>query len=423
MQFYILDNQLVITTKDGTVHNIFSHDNRFNQLKENLLSGNFSPVEKSLATETFLGEGISLKDNLISYKNTIFPLKVSMLASDLLKKKKDLLVKNILDFYMGMSEDINNPELIAKLLEGSAYYPTPDKGIIFYSLELQNDLFHEINKEKIKFKNTINFPDIIKTYFDNQTPIKDIIHQCFGFHSKNILKSALSDLDSIDKILIKGYTLNGLLSQNNMEMALNLPTLKNLTLNTAIDLRDFLKALSTTKDNKVSEKKVINFLQKSTPEEIHDISTYYGQLKNQIDFSVKKFKTSNNKDLILELKTEAKKVSVKSFNLNIDILNKKVFDLDGFTFDQFTVKVPKTNHDLIEWGVQMHNCIGSFGDRIAKGKTTCFALFSGGKIFATIEVSNKKVVQFELVGKIAPHKEHIEALSKVLLEKNIISLF
>jgi len=81
-----------------------------------------------------------------------------------------------------------------------------------------------------------------------------------------------------------------------------------------------------------------------------------------------------------------------------DDFSKLVPDWDKFNFsqDNLEIVVPKMAKDIVKEGINMHNCVGGYVERVVKGE--CVILFirkhsDPDKSFVTMELRNNKIVQ------------------------------
>lgn len=66
---------------------------------------------------------------------------------------------------------------------------------------------------------------------------------------------------------------------------------------------------------------------------------------------------------------------------------------------EYRIIAPKTNHDLIDWGTQMRNCIGGYGYHVASGQSALYAVEKDGEMIANIELHPKTGNVRQLLGK------------------------
>ena len=59
----------------------------------------------------------------------------------------------------------------------------------------------------------------------------------------------------------------------------------------------------------------------------------------------------------------------------------------------YSVRLPKSNHELYEWGEYMHNCIAEYEPRIKLNKTIIYGFFNGGSLQFIAEISNHIIVE------------------------------
>jgi len=88
---------------------------------------------------------------------------------------------------------------------------------------------------------------------------------------------------------------------------------------------------------------------------------------------------------------------------------------EGTVNDDMICVVPKSTHDLVQWGTEYNICIGSYADRVYRGNTLCMGFqnphtksFYG---FAEVNPQNKKLVQ--LLGK---YNHSLDNLDKLAIE-------
>lgn len=52
--------------------------------------------------------------------------------------------------------------------------------------------------------------------------------------------------------------------------------------------------------------------------------------------------------------------------------------LNGMKIDKYDIVFPKTSHDLVDWGTEMHMCVGSYDSRVKQGNSSIFSLQENG---------------------------------------------
>ena len=63
-------------------------------------------------------------------------------------------------------------------------------------------------------------------------------------------------------------------------------------------------------------------------------------------------------------------------------------DIDGYSF-----RLPKDSYQLCEIGTALHNCVASYGERVAKEECTIVYAQKNGEYKICIEVRGKEIVQ------------------------------
>jgi len=59
----------------------------------------------------------------------------------------------------------------------------------------------------------------------------------------------------------------------------------------------------------------------------------------------------------------------------------------------YSVRLPKSNHELYEWGEHMHNCIAGYEPRIKLNKTIIYGFFNGDSLKFVAEVYDKSIIE------------------------------
>ena len=67
--------------------------------------------------------------------------------------------------------------------------------------------------------------------------------------------------------------------------------------------------------------------------------------------------------------------------------------VDGITVDEYTLRIPKTGGELIQWGEWMGNCLIHYTKKVCQG-TVVVGVFSNDSIFYALEIENGFLVQF-----------------------------
>lgn len=90
--------------------------------------------------------------------------------------------------------------------------------------------------------------------------------------------------------------------------------------------------------------------------------------------------------------------------------------------DGYSIILPKTTHELIDWGRNMEHCIGSYTDAAVQGESVFLGIIKDKKMIgnAQISVKNKRLVQ--IFGKKNSYldKNTLEVFSKALVNNKVI---
>lgn len=65
-------------------------------------------------------------------------------------------------------------------------------------------------------------------------------------------------------------------------------------------------------------------------------------------------------------------------------------ELDGITFENYYLELPKSTHQMHDWGAQFGNCVGSYGGSVLRGSTIIARVHTDGKPSQTIELSQRQ---------------------------------
>jgi hypothetical protein len=113
---------------------------------------------------------------------------------------------------------------------------------------------------------------------------------------------------------------------------------------------------------------------------------------------------------------ETLKLQHKNFELKTC---KQALPLDNIHLDGMVIRIPKTNHELLEWGRQMHNCIGSYGRRVGEDNRILLGITRDGKLIYNIEITGKRIRQFYAKHNSPPNQEDYDLIKKYLTERKI----
>jgi hypothetical protein len=225
------------------------------------------------------------------------------------------------------------------------------------------------------------------------------------------------------KFLFYGEALKDILAVDNVFYAID-----NALLNVSLgdvdnykDLNTFLKDYSVEKTGKYSQKKIINFLESATNKhQLTEIGYYYVQVKHQFNIDIQSMNFVNDCNTIhAYLEREYKRIQNPIFMLNNDV---EIEALDDVELAHLRFMVPKTNHDLIEWGQIMSHCVGTYGEYVKKKERQIIGVVdkNTNEMVYTIDIRKKKIVQFLGKRNSQPESFDNELVTKFLQDKSLI---
>lgn len=93
--------------------------------------------------------------------------------------------------------------------------------------------------------------------------------------------------------------------------------------------------------------------------------------------------------------------------------------IDGVEVDGLTIKLAKDSHILIDWGQEMHNCIGGYKDRVVSKECILIGVYEGTKIKYNIEVGPAGIRQFKKDRNIEETGEIRNKIVKEIMDRGI----
>ncbi len=103
-----------------------------------------------------------------------------------------------------------------------------------------------------------------------------------------------------------------------------------------------------------------------------------------------------------------------------ELSQEKLKKLDNVQVGDMTIVIPKSNHELLDWGNAMSNCIGGYWYNVQSGDTNVFGIVKNGDLTYNVEVYRGAIRQF--VGKRnqpAPPEDY-GLIEKLLKKEGII---
>lgn len=117
-------------------------------------------------------------------------------------------------------------------------------------------------------------------------------------------------------------------------------------------------------------------------------------LKEKPNYNLGAYRVTNWRDLHDHLARELTKIGREDREITPTKLAKK---LDGKSADGIRLVHPKTTHELIDWGRDMHNCIGGYDREAMSGRSVLFAVMRGDEMIGNMELTPKGSIR-QLVG-------------------------
>ena len=95
--------------------------------------------------------------------------------------------------------------------------------------------------------------------------------------------------------------------------------------------------------------------------------------------------------LLLFLKNQT--TSISKVRSNEDYWYPKTIKNACVEIDSYSVRVPKNNKELLEWGEVLDNCLSGYNSWIYCKTTLVFGFFKGNTLYFVVEISNGAIVQ------------------------------
>lgn len=436
MKYYLLNNSIVVFV-DNNVHTISNNDYRFEQIKAAIAKNDLDFVRSMIDPNYSLKkDGFVVSNGVVFYQNDAIP---TVLGNRFIELNQDSFeFRSIFNFWFNMKTRVDDnaaAEIVSELVSKDAYAVTEDGFYLLYRNSEVDQTNSVLNKNKqqevFHFYNYANCPARYYSFFQEKKSLSTIIEEVFGFCTKKLRNTAVQQMfRSTDnffnyKFLFYGEAFKDVLATDNILYAI-----ENKLLDTNIgdindyqDLRTFLKDYTIEKSGVYSQKKIINFLESATNKhKLMEIGSYYTAVKHQFNIDIQALNFVNNCDTIhAYLEREYRRIKNPLFMLNNDA---EIEALDEVEFDNFRIMVPRTNHDLIEWGSVMHHCVGnsSYAEGVKKKEIQILSVNDKitNEMLYTIDIRRKHVQQ--LLGKrnaSVPEGDR-NSIIKFLREKNLI---
>lgn len=90
------------------------------------------------------------------------------------------------------------------------------------------------------------------------------------------------------------------------------------------------------------------------------------------------------------LSLQTRRLRDADFDLNP---SEELLSIDGLVIDEYKIRVPRTRHELIDWGTKMNNCIASYAREMKAGYTNLFGVFENGELLYNVMYNAQDSVQ------------------------------
>lgn len=145
-------------------------------------------------------------------------------------------------------------------------------------------------------------------------------------------------------------------------------------------------------------------------------------------FLIRSFKYIQNKVFVLPKNPKNVEAMIKSIDFEVYKLKNEGYELpvntvlDGFSFDDYTIKFPRTNIDLTWWGRDLNNCLTgeNWSISVFSKKSLIFGLFKNQELTYCVEIENELIKQFEGRKRSKPSEDLKLKLTEILENKSII---
>lgn len=436
MKYYLLSNSIVISVGDKT-HVISNDDYRYQKIKDNLLSKNYDVVQRIInPTNNLNKEGFVVNEGLVYFKNEPIP---SVLGNRFLELNQDSWeFKSIFNFWFNIKTRVTNveaAEVIEELINKDAYAVTEDGFYFVYPNSETDQTRSVLNKknhqEIFHFYNYSTCPDQYQNFFKEKKNLDDLIEQAFGFNSKKLRKLVVKNIfQGKDNFLnyrffFIGEAVKDVLAQDNVFTVIEkelIPT--NLgDIGAYQNLNRFLKDYSVDENGNHSQKKVLNFLENTTnKQQMIDVALNYCQLKDAINFDIQNVGFANNCQQMYDyMLKEMEKIQNPILPLNND---EEVLALHDEEVGNFRIAIPHTNHELVEWGNILVNCVGGnhYINAVRNKSSRIIGIMdkNTNAMLYHIEIVRKTISQFFGRGNAAANKDHKKMICEFLKEKGLI---
>lgn len=102
-------------------------------------------------------------------------------------------------------------------------------------------------------------------------------------------------------------------------------------------------------------------------------------------------------------------------------LTDKLKKIDNHKIENEVIVVPKTRHELIDWGQKMNNCIAGYHQEFNQGRTVLLAVKENNELKYNIEIQNRNIRQFMLNRNVRAPEEVIKKYTEIFKSYGLVS--
>lgn len=392
----------------------------FQKLYPKLLDSNIINPKNNMTLIDQMAYNVSFNNKTLEY---------SKILSEIYYHQNDLYIKDqIVDFLM--KKIVKNNETINLLIEEDHYIGLlivdyikstahTNNWLFFYQNKKLKKIIKETHKDEIQQSRLLA---VCGNYKQNQfTPLNsdttefilsnnsfyESFEKFFNLNSKTFIESVLGTIKkkkevSVDYILIlqkfiKFIKKDKLNYQATCEIIQH-DSFESLFQNELI--------FSVFKILQFNEQQCLDFLNNSSKEDSFQYYSFINDSFNQLSLIqsnnlLQSFrKNTKYKDINSVYKLHEavsifyRKIKTPLIDLQIKEHSPKIFNLDKLKIGNFTIEIPKTNHDLIYLGESMHNCVGSYVSKVRSMHSSVIAISHLNQMEYCIEIVDNEITQF-----------------------------
>lgn len=230
-------------------------------------------------------------------------------------------------------------------------------------------------------------------------------------HKSKILKKAVINTITHNKLVLL-HLLKNKFNRGELEKMLSVLAGKRFT--TGLyghyerDVKYFFSQYSNKKIFKMFKNEFVSY-------NFTDAITQLWEYKDKI-IAPQDFK--DMRDIHDNISLQYKRIGQEDYDFNIP---ERIEKLDGIQLDNDIIIVPKTRHELLDWGQKMNNCIASYHKEFHTGRTIILGVKEDDKIKYNIEINGGRIIQFMENRNRRVNQETIDKYKKVFVKHKLIA--